>query len=82
MKTLHITDRKETLNSMRERLRLGIMLTGIVTAIICLLALMYETKPAENEAGTSLLIEIPKIVKPAFSVEVAGRAVVSAVWPF
>jgi hypothetical protein len=82
MKTPHITARKENVNNMRELLRLGIILTGIVTAIICLLALMYETRPAENEAGTSRLIEIPKIVKSGFSVEVAGRAVVSAVWPF
>ena len=82
MKTLHITDKNENLNNIPEHLRLGIILTGIVTAVICLLALVYETRPAENEASTSRLIEIPKIVKPGFSVEVASRAVVSAVWPF
>ena len=82
MKTLHITAKNENLKTMRQSLRLGIILTGIVTAIICLLALLYETKSVENEAGTSRLIEISKIVKTDFSVEVAGRAIVSAVWPF
>jgi hypothetical protein len=83
MKTLHITGKNENQDNMRERLRLGIILTGIITAIICLLALLYETRSVENdEAGTSRLIQIPKIVKTDFSVVVASKAVVSAVWPF
>jgi hypothetical protein len=82
MKTLHITSKNENQNTIRERLRLGIMLTGIVTAIICLLALLFETRSAENEAGTRLPFGISKIVKTDFSMEVASRAVVSAVWPF
>lgn len=82
MKTLHIPGKNKNLSSIPERVRLVLIPTGIVTAVICLLALLNETKSAENEVSRNRLIETSRIVAADFSIGVASRAVVAAVWPF
>lgn len=79
MKTSHITSR---LNRTQERIRVSIILTGIVTAIICLLALLSETRFSVSEIRTDRMIETTKISAVRISTEVVGKTIVSAIWPF
>ncbi len=81
MKTPDIKNTNQKLNRMREGIRLSIIVVGIVTAILGSLALLYEAQPAESYGSANQLIETSKIVATDFSIEVASRAVVSAIWP-
>jgi len=75
MKTLHIT-------APNQNRRLGLILTGIMTAVICLLALLYDASSNDSEVEVPRLFETSKIVTNPFSAEVVSKVIVSAIWPF
>ena len=79
MKTLDNT--QQNVSPIRERIRIGLTLAGIVTAIICSMALLFETKATEKSSGISQLTETPKVIVADVSMKLSNMAV-TAMWPF
>lgn len=79
MKTLDTT--QQNVSPIRERIRFGLTLAGIVTAIICSMALLFEAKASEKESGISQLTESPKVLVADVSMKITNMAV-TAIWPF
>jgi len=77
MKTPGITTTTKKLN----RMRLSMILVGIVTALFSL-ALLYDAQPAKNYGSVNRMISSPKIVGADLSMNIASKVVASALWPF
>jgi hypothetical protein len=81
MKTLHINAANQKMNRTREQVRLIMIVAGIVTAIICSLALLSEAHPAETYESTNGMIETSKMITTDLSIQIASKAVASVLWP-
>jgi hypothetical protein len=79
MKTLDNT--QQNASSIRERIRIGLTLAGIVTAIICSMALLFEAQASEKESDISQFVETPKVMVADLSMKITDMAV-TAIWPF
>jgi hypothetical protein len=77
MKTPVIT----TTNKKRNRLRLSMIIAGIVTAISSLV-LLYDAQPAKSYGSVNRMIGASKTVAADFSMHVAPKVVASMPWPF
>lgn len=71
----------QNLNHTRERVRLAMTVAGIVTAIICSVALLSETPFMQLEVSMPRM-GAPKIVTADLPVKIVGSTVISAIWPF
>ncbi|MEO7992102.1 MAG: hypothetical protein ABI663_21295 [Chryseolinea sp.] len=82
MKTLDINATNQEMNRTREHIRLTMIVVGIVTAIICSLALLHEVQSAETSGSVSRMFETSKMIANSFSIQVVSKPVVSVLWPF
>ena len=80
MKTLHNTN-TQNLYRIRERVRMGMTLAGIATAIICSVALFYEMPFMPREVSLPR-VETPNGGAVNLPTVAIGKSVVSAIWPF
>jgi len=81
METLSIRPEIKTTSTLRERVRLGLTLAGILIAIICGLALMKEGRVIGSTSfNVPQLLETPRFAQPDFSsVKAEGVAIVSTI---
>ncbi len=82
MKTLDIHTANQKINQTRERVRLIMIVAGIVTAIICSLALVSEAQSIETLGSLNGTLSTEKMVATEFSIQVVGKSVDSVLWPF
>ncbi len=66
----------------RTRVRVGITLAGIVTAILCTIALVYETPSLQRKPVVPRLIETSTLAATGWSAATVSRVAVTAIWPF
>ncbi len=77
MKTFDTTINKKKNSAF---IRLSMLIVGIIIAISSLA--LTNTQRLENEGSTSRLMGTFKVIATDFSIQAAGRVVVSALWPF